>query len=90
MIVLDETYRIDADGYQYILYEEGKPDSKGRPTKQCATYHRTLEDAVTRYYRLMEARMIGGDRMSLLEAVMRIRALSESVDALRATITRKE
>ena len=89
MIVLDETYRIDADGYQYILYEEGKPDSKGRPTKQSASYHRTLEDAVTRYYRLVEASVIRNGAVSLPEAIDAIRALRASVDALYAAITKE-
>lgn len=89
MIVLDNAYRIDADGYQYILYEEGKPDSKGRPTKQSTSYHRALGDALKRYYRLMEARTIRDGVLSLPEAIDSIRALRASVDALYAAITKE-
>lgn len=69
MIVLDNSYRIEADGYQYTLYKEGKPNVKGVPTKLDCTYHTTLAQALKRYYRLVEAGRIADGYLSLGEAI---------------------
>lgn len=86
MIVLDDNYRIEADGYQYILYKEGKPYENGRIPKIDATYHPTLEMALTRYYRLVEASLINGSANTLVETIKAVRALQSEIEVLRKDI----
>lgn len=86
MIVLDHDYCIEADGYQYILYKEGEPDKKGRIPKIGASYHPTLDMALQRYYRLVEASLIEGSRNTLVDAIKAVRALQSEIEALRKDI----
>lgn len=79
MIVLGNNYRIDADGYQFILYKEGKPNKQGIHGKLDCTYHPTLAGALKRYYRLMQAERISAGYLSLDEAIKASTALLDSL-----------
>lgn len=90
MIILDKTYRIEADAYQYILYEEGTPDKKGRIPKLHATHHRTLEAALVRYYRHRLVTIVNASEgLRLIDAIVAVRRLQKEIAALREVLARE-
>lgn len=82
MVVLDNSYRIEADEYQFILYKEGKPNKQGVPGKLDCTYHPTLAGALKRYYRLMQAEKISRGYLSLDEAIKASTAILDKLTAI--------
>lgn len=92
MIILENAYRIDADGYQFILYKEGKPNKQGAPAKLDCTYHQSLALALQRYYRLVEAERISAGYLSLDEAIKAATAILDRLETItkRLEETRNE
>ena len=86
MIILDDNYRIEPDGRQWMLYREGKLSKKGVPMKLDCTYHPTLPLALKWYSRLVEARKLSGGYLSLGEAIKASSALLDRLDEIVSRI----
>lgn len=82
MIILDNGYRIECDAYQFTLYKEGKLNKQGIPNKLDCTYHPTLDGALKRYYRLLQAERISAGYLSLGEAIKASVAILDRLDAI--------
>ena len=82
MIVLDDNYRIEPDGMQWMLYREGKPGNKGVPMKLNCTYHPTLPLALKKYFQLVEAKKLSGGYLSIGEAIKASSALLDRLDVI--------
>ena len=82
MIVLDDNYRIEPDGRQWMLYREGMPSNKGVPMKLKCTYHPTLPLALKKYFQLVEAKKLSGGYLSLGEAIKASSALLDRLDEI--------
>lgn len=86
MIRLDEEWRIDTDKWNVILYREliGKKD--GKPGKASESFHRTLGQALEKYYRIRWFGALHERDMTLEEAVRVAKELREEVMQLRASV----
>lgn len=82
MIVLDDNYRIEPDGRQWMLYREGKPGKKGTPMKLDCTYRPTLPLALKKYFQLVEAKKLSGGYLSIGEAIKASSALLDRLDEI--------
>ena len=89
MIVLDRTWRIESDAYQWILFEEGYPDKNGRIPRYHTTYHTALEDALARYYRRRVANIVNSTDMHLAEVIVAVQELRKELAALREVVARE-
>lgn len=83
MIILDDTYRIDADTYGYMLYRDGGADAKGKPVRLGTTYHSTIGQAVQAYYYALQRDAVRGGTMTLPEAVDVFTAILDGVRGIR-------
>lgn len=88
MIILDDTYCIDADTYGYMLYRDGGADAKGKPVRLGTTYHSTIGQAVQAYYNALQRDAVRGGTM-LPEAVDVFTAILDDVRGIRERLDGK-
>lgn len=89
MIKLEDGWIIDADKYNFIL-GQSRVDKDGKTIMANATYHRTIGQAIERYYKRKAHAMVASEDMVLEEAVERLGRLSDKIYALRQSIEEHE